>query len=285
MFLALTKVASGSSSASIAASAAGWIGSAGCPTTSAGAAMARRRLDEGAIRPKNSPCTTAPIESARWSRVSRTIPVQNGTTPRGIGRVSRRKPLTVNGQEAGGEHQRGEGEDPGLDGVVEHGHLDDQAAHPLGRDVGDLEADVGAQGGAADDGLLGAEVVEQGDDLLGERGHRVDERVGRAVGAAVPEQVEGDDVQALRGERPGQRLLHAARHQLAVEQDDPGVTRAVLGVLQTVATILGLEEELADALGDQHADHDTTGRVTRGTSADGHRGHQCGGSATGGPPV
>ena len=114
--------------------------------------------------------------------------------------------------------------------------------------------------GAADDGLVGAEVVEQGDDLLGERGHRVDERVGRPVGAAVAEQVEGDHVQALGGQRPGERLLHPARHQLAVQQHHPGVAGAVLGVLEPVAPVLGLEEELADALGDQHAAETTTGQ-------------------------
>ena len=52
------------------------------------------------------------------------------------------QPHAVDGerQEAGGEHQRREGEDPGLDGVVEHRHLDEQAAHPLRREYGDLEA-------------------------------------------------------------------------------------------------------------------------------------------------
>ena len=92
------------------------------------------------------------------------------------------QPHPVDGerQEAGREQQRREGEDAGLDGVVEDRHLEDQAADPVRGDVRDLEADVGAQGRAADDGLVGTEVVEQGHDLLGEGGHRVDERVGRA---------------------------------------------------------------------------------------------------------
>ena len=85
------------------------------------------------------------------------------------------------------------------------------------------------------DGLLGPEVVEQRDDLLAERRHRVDQRVGRPVRAAVAEQVEGHHVQALRGQRPGQRLLHPARHQQAVQQHDPLVAGAVLGVLEPVA--------------------------------------------------
>ena len=98
MLRARTNVAFGISSASIAASAAGWIGSAGWPTTRAGAVIARRRLEDGATRPKKSPCTTAATESARWSIVSSAIPAQNGTSPRGIGRVTSRSPLTVNGR-------------------------------------------------------------------------------------------------------------------------------------------------------------------------------------------
>ena len=50
---------------------------------------------------------------------------------------------------------------------------------------------------------VGAEVVEQRDDLLAEGGHRVDERVAGPVGAAVAEQVEGDHVQALGRPAPG----------------------------------------------------------------------------------
>ena len=69
----------------------------------------------------------------------------------------------------------------------------------------------------------------------------------------MAQQVERDDVQSLGGERACERLLHPARHQLAVQEDDPGVAAAVLGELEAVATLLGLEEELSDPLGDQHA--------------------------------
>ena len=87
-------------------------------------------------------------------------------------------------------------------------------------------------------------MVEQGDDLLPERRHGVLLGVQRPVGAAVAEQVQGDDVEALPGDRAGQRLVHPPRHQLAVQQDDPALAGAVLGVLQAVA----LDEELPDAL-------------------------------------
>ncbi len=145
---------------------------------------------------------------------------------------------------------------PGLDRVVEHRHLDEQPAHAPGREDGDLEGDVGPQRRAADDGLVGAEVVEQEHHLLGERGHGVDQRIGGPVGAAVAEEVEGHHVQTLGGQRAGQRLLHPARHQLAVQQDDPAVPAAVLGVLQAVASRVALDEELPDPLGDQSGGHE-----------------------------
>jgi hypothetical protein len=92
-------------------------------------------------------------------------------------------------------------------------------------------------------------VVEQRDHLPGERGHRVAQRVVGPVGPAVAEQVEGDDVQPLGRERPGERLVHPARHELPVEQHHPRVAGAVLRVLETISLA---EEELADPLGDQH---------------------------------
>ena len=51
----------------------------------------------------------------------------------------------------------------------------------------------------------------------------------------MTEQVEGHHVQPLGGQGPRQRLLHPARHQLAVEQHDPVRAGAVLGVLEPVA--------------------------------------------------
>ena len=60
------------------------------PTTSVGTAIERRTRDDGAIRPKMIPCIVAAIAAGRWSNVSRTMPTQNGTSPRGIGRVSAR---------------------------------------------------------------------------------------------------------------------------------------------------------------------------------------------------
>ena len=52
----------------------------------------------------------------------------------------------------------------------------------------------------------------------------------------MAEQVQGHHVQPLRGQRPRQRLVHPPGHQLSVQQHDPGVAGAVLGVLEPVAT-------------------------------------------------
>ena len=157
MLRARTNVALGSSSASIAASAAGWIGSAGWPTTSAGAVMARRRLDERRDPAEEQPVHDRAPSSRRAGRGCRARSRPRTARRRaGSGGSPARSAVDGERQEPGGEHQRREGEDPGLDRVVEDRHLDDQPAHPLGRDVGDLERDVGAQRRAADDRLLGA---------------------------------------------------------------------------------------------------------------------------------
>ena len=98
MLRALTNSASGSSRASIAASAAGWIGSAGCPTTSAGTVISRRSREDGATRPKKMPWTTAATDPGRWSQVSSPMPTQKGTSPRGTGRVTHRSAETLSGR-------------------------------------------------------------------------------------------------------------------------------------------------------------------------------------------
>jgi hypothetical protein len=122
----------------------------------------------------------------------------------------------------------------------------------LGRLGGDLERHVGAQGGAADDGTLGPEMVEQSDDLVCERAHGVHQRVRGPVGATVPEQVERHDVHPVDGQGARQRLVHPAWHELTVEQHHPARTRAVLGVLQALVARPAVEEELPHPLGDQH---------------------------------
>jgi hypothetical protein len=96
----------------------------------------------------------------------------------------------------------------------------------------------------ADDGLVGTEVVQQRDDLLPEGRHRVLLGVHGPVGAAVAEEVDGDDVEAGAGDLAGERLLHAAWHQLAVDEHDPLLARPVLGVLHPVV----VDEELPDPL-------------------------------------
>ena len=213
----------------IAASAAGWIGSAGCPTTSAGTVIARRSFEEGATRPKKSPCTTAAIGSARWLQVSRPMPTQNGTIPRGIGRVTQRSAETVNGRKRAVKSNGPNAISPASSALLRTGISSSRPLTRSGASDRHLEGDVGAQAGAADDGLLGAEVVEQRHDLLGEGRHRVDERVGRPVRAPVAEQVEGHHVQAgcrrARGPAAGASGAASAARAAAPPSGRPSRTR------------------------------------------------------------
>ena len=200
-----------------------------------------------------TPCRIAATESARWSIVSRAMPGPERHQPARDRPGEQPQAVHRERREPGREHDRHEGQDPGVERVVQDRHLDDQAPDPRRCRGGHLERDVGAERRTADHRLVRTEVVEQGDDLVTERTHRVDERVRRSVRTPVAEQVEGHHVQPLAGQRSGERLLHPARHQLAVEQDDPVRTRAVLGVLESFGARAAVEEELPDALGDQHA--------------------------------
>ncbi len=237
------------------ASATGRTGSYGWPTTSAGTVIRRRSFDDGAARPKNSPCSSAAMAPARWSqRVER----DPGPERYDAARDRPGEPAQQSDgqrQEAGREQQRAEHEDAGLDAVVEDRRVHDEPADPLRGDRGGLQRHVGAQRRSADHGLGRTEVVEERDDLLGELGHRVGMRVGGPVGAAVPERVEGHHVQALGRQRVRQGLLHPSGRELGGQQHDPRVARAVLGVLEPVAAGVRLDEELPDLLRHQHGLH------------------------------
>ena len=106
------------------------------------------------------------------------------------------------------------------EGVVEHRHLEEEAAGAVGMVDRQLQGDVGAERGAADHRRVEPEVVEQGDDLAGEQRHRVEAQVLGPVGAAVAEQVDADRAVAALGQRRPQPLVHAAVHQQPVDEDD-----------------------------------------------------------------
>ena len=118
------------------------------------------------------------------------------------------------------EQDRGEDRGDPRQGVVEHRHLDEEALDPLGMANRQLERDVGAERGAADDRPLQAEVVEQREDLLGEQRHRVEPQVVGLVGAAVAEQVDADHPVAALGKRRAEPVEHVPVHQQAVDEDD-----------------------------------------------------------------
>ena len=214
----------------------------------------RAPREGGAIRPKNIPCSVAAIGPERWLSVSSTMPAQNGTSPRGTARVASRTPSTVNGRKRAANISGPKASSPAWSALSSTGISTISPRTRSGARAATSSETLAPERGAADHGVLGAELVEQVDDLLREGGHRVDQRVVGPVGAAVAEQVEGDHVVAGLGQGPGQRLLHPARHQLRVQQDHPAVVAvvraAVLGVLQPGTFV----EELSDPL--RHDRHD-----------------------------
>ena len=131
--------------------------------------------------------------------------------------------------------QRREGDRAAEQRVVEHRHLDQHALHPLRRGRGRLQRCVRAERGAADHRLLHPGGVEQRDRLAAERGHAVVPHLGRAIGVAVPEQVEAQHPVAALGEGLRQRRVHLAREQQSGQQDHDAVAAPVLVVHQPLA--------------------------------------------------
>jgi hypothetical protein len=114
---------------------------------------------------------------------------------------------------------------------------------------GRLERHVGAEGGAADDRLLHARVVQERDRLAPEDGHPVVPHLGRPVGVPVTEQVEAQHAVAALLELLGERAVHLAREQETRQENDDLVALAVLVVDQPVAFEL---ERLGDHCGPQY---------------------------------
>ena len=120
---------------------------------------------DGATRPKKMPWID---RGHRRRAAGRACPARSrprtARRPRGTARVTTRRPRDRSAAGSAATNSSGaNARIPASSGVVEHRHLRDQPADPLGCQHGDLERDVGAQRRAADDGLLGAELVEQRD--------------------------------------------------------------------------------------------------------------------------
>ena len=88
------------------------------------------------------------------------------------------------------EEHRHEEERRGRDRPLQHGHLDDQSAYPLGVLGGGDQTDVRSQRHPAQDRRLLAELVEEGHHLLRVGVHPVVGGSLRLVAATVAEQVE-----------------------------------------------------------------------------------------------
>jgi putative intracellular protease/amidase len=141
------------------------------------------------------------------------------------------------GAEGEPHEQRRERERAAEQRVVQHRHLDHHPTHALRRQRGDLERGVGAQRGPHHRRLGQLEVGEQRHDLAAELGHRVAPHVGRPVRLAVPEQVERQHTVAALGQRAGERVVHVAAEQQAVEQHDDARPFAVGAVGQPAAGV------------------------------------------------
>ena len=228
----------GSSSTSAPESLNGWMGSRWWPMTSVGACNVRRCALWGAVRPKNRPCSTAALGPGSWRTVSSTDVEQQrpaaGGHRAGAARDHAHDPL-AEGQR---DQQRREGDRDTEQRVVEHGHLDDHAAHALRRERGRLERGVGAQrrtrrgpprrprGGRA------SAIICSPKKLIEYCGH-----VARAVRAAVTEQVERDDAVAALGQGRGERLVHLLRQQQPVDEHAGARPLPVDRVGQAVARV------------------------------------------------
>ncbi len=111
----------------------GGSGRVGGRSPARGAWICRRRLLDGAIRPKKMPWMAAAIGAGRWSRVSSAMPAQNGTTPRGTSRADPRDRADTDTARSGPGTSAGRRRcSPASRRVVEHRHLQQQPAHPLG---------------------------------------------------------------------------------------------------------------------------------------------------------
>ena len=186
----------GSSRASASASENGCTGSRGWPITRAGVSNVSRSDCGGAVRPKNRPWMTAALGAGSWRTQSSTTSPQKGRPRLGTARAPAWT-IFITGS-------------PNVSAIISGVKAIAQPSSALsstgismimprsrsGRDRGHAQRDVGAQRGAADDGVLDVEVVEQADGLRGEQLHPVDAHVARAGGLAVAEQVEGDDAVA-----------------------------------------------------------------------------------------
>ena len=198
----------------------GCTGSAGGRSRSVGWRMRRRSSDGGATRPKKRPWSTEAEGFGSWPTQS-SIESPRCEMPRGTSRAPRPARRATGAPKVRLTQQRGEGQRASEQGVVQHRHLDQEAAHAVGCGRGDLERRVRAQGRPTHHGARYVQLVEQCQRLAPEQGHRVVDHLGRAVGVAVPEQVEAEDTVPSLGQRLGQRNVDpAGEEQRRKEQHD-----------------------------------------------------------------
>ena len=210
--------------------------------------MAARWSTVGAIGPARIPWSTAAV--SRGSAENMFMTLSRGPLPvRGRARKTLATRPTTGRAKWAASSIGHEGDGGGGQRPLEHRHLDHQAPDPLGGLGRHQEADVPAERDAADHRLVDAQVVEEGDDVVGVGVHAVVRRPLGSGRQSVAGQVEEDDPVALGGQVGGQAAVHVGVHQDAVEEDeDPGPAAVDLVVeLQVVV------DELADLVGRDRA--------------------------------
>lgn len=95
-----------------------------------------------------------------------------------------------------------------------------------------LEAHVGPQRHAADDGLVDAELVEERHHVTRVGVHAVDRRVAGLVRLSVPGEVEEDDLESPLGEIGGQATAELVVEEQAVDEHQDPVPPPVALVVQ-----------------------------------------------------
>jgi len=181
----------------------------------------------GVMGPASIPWSTAVVSSGSSDRVPTTL----STGPivvRGTRRASQAT-IRARGRRSGPRAAWARDEGGPRHGPLEHRHLDQQTPDPFGGLGGHLQRDVGAQRDTTDDGLLDAELVEQGHHVVGVRVDPMGRGVTGLVRPPVSGEVEEDDPIACGHQVGGQPAVHLAVEEDPVhEHEDVGPASIVL---------------------------------------------------------
>ena len=159
---------------------------------------------------------------------------------RGTSEVKPRDQLEGGPAQAQAEQHRREGAGDRRQRVVEHRHLDEEPAHPLGLARASSRATLAPSEVPPTTAGGCSRWSSRADHLAGEERHRVEPQVLGPVGAPVAEQVDADHPVAALGQLRPQPLEHAPVHQQPVDQHQHPLALPVGVVLDPVALVAEL---------------------------------------------